>query len=248
VSSAGNFELEVLLLLPVCSAALGLIGPIGKADRAQRSFFIRCRRSRKSPSHSEFRSRHKSTSSNRAEYSAIQATVRGKLALSRVTPRGAQTIHSLFVETALRAKFSIRVLAPLDSLGRRARRWNASAGRVRNLADFSLSGDCPPAQRLEDALMLDSASCRLCAKPTYEHDALCVGCKSQHGPRVAAVLARALAEPGYASACLAALAPEPRARLARALAERCLSSSFGNETRGPGVRAARAAPPFARSA
>ncbi len=96
---------------------------------------------------------------------------------------------------------------------------------------------------------MDHAHCRLCHKPTIESDALCVGCKSTHGPRVAAVLARSLAEPGYASACLAALAPEPRARLARALTEQCLAGGASRipPTR-PGLRSTRVTLRTARSA
>jgi hypothetical protein len=72
--------------------------------------------------------------------------------------------------------------------------------------------------------MIANLACRLCEKPTCEADALCTGCKLAKGPRVAALLARSLVDPSYASACLASLAPEARTRFARLLSAELLHS------------------------
>ena len=89
--------------------------------------------------------------------------------------------------------------------------------------------------------MIANPACRLCEQPTSESDALCTGCKAAKGPRVAASLARALVDPNYASACLASLAPEPRARFARLLSAELLASPARLTNFGPGIRSTRAA-------
>lgn len=89
--------------------------------------------------------------------------------------------------------------------------------------------------------MIANLACRLCEQPTSENDALCKACKAAKGPRVAALLARALADPNYASACLACLAPKPRARFAQLLSAELLASPARLMARGPGVRSTRPA-------
>ena len=53
-------------------------------------------------------------------------------------------------------------------------------------------------------------------------------------------LARALADPHYASACLASLAPEARARFARLLSAEFLASPARSTALGPSIRSTRA--------
>ena len=89
--------------------------------------------------------------------------------------------------------------------------------------------------------MIANLACRLCEKPTCEADALCTGCKAARGPRVAALLARSLVDPSYASACLASLAPEARTRFARLLSAELLHSPARLTSFGQSVRKARAA-------
>lgn len=84
--------------------------------------------------------------------------------------------------------------------------------------------------------MIANLACRLCVKPTSEVDALCTDCKLAKGPRVAALLARSLADPSYASTCLASLAPEARARFARLLSAELLQSSARQRSFGRSVR------------
>ena len=96
--------------------------------------------------------------------------------------------------------------------------------------------------------MIANLTCRLCEKPTSESDALCTGCKAAKGPRVAAVLARSLVDPGYASACLASLAPEARARFARLLSAELLHSPARLTSFSQSVRKARPLSDSARAA
>ena len=66
--------------------------------------------------------------------------------------------------------------------------------------------------------------CRLCSGPTAAAFQVCAACERTHGTRVAAFLARSLAEPTYANACLLSLPPKVRERAARQLSVALLSS------------------------
>jgi hypothetical protein len=86
--------------------------------------------------------------------------------------------------------------------------------------------------------MTPSIACRLCQTLTAEPDSLCSGCKHARGPRVASTLARALADSSYASACLASLPREARAKVRRAVLraqsrQRCDARTLNSTRREP---------------
>ncbi len=84
-----------------------------------------------------------------------------------------------------------------------------------------------------------TAACRLCSTTTDESDGLCSRCKREHGRRLATLLARSLAEPSYATACLLSLPPAARERVARRLSVACLSApQQPTREQRPGLRKA----------